>query len=97
MHGDFSPKNVLVGTDGLMVLDFELAHVRAAVFELAFLHRHLALKAVHVPRGADRFGRGHRVPGRLPEHTQRPLPERLGSRGMSMSGWWPGYLCIPRS
>jgi hypothetical protein len=49
VHGDFSPKNVLVGPCGLMVLDFEVAHVGAAVFDLAFLQCHLLLKALHMP------------------------------------------------
>ncbi|GIF73553.1 aminoglycoside phosphotransferase family protein [Asanoa siamensis] len=53
VHGDFSPKNVLVGPDGgLWVLDFEVAHVGAAVFDLAFLQCHLLLKAVHRPAAA---------------------------------------------
>jgi len=49
VHGDFSPKNVLVGADGVMVLDFEVAHVGAAIFDLAFMSCHLALKAMHSP------------------------------------------------
>lgn len=52
VHGDFSPKNVLVGSDGLMVLDFEVAHVGAAVFDVAFLQCHLILKALHLPDSA---------------------------------------------
>ena len=53
VHGDFSPKNVLVGPDSpLWVLDFEVAHVGAAVFDLAFLQCHLLLKAVHRPDAA---------------------------------------------
>lgn len=55
VHGDFSPKNVLIGEDGLMVLDFEVAHVGAAVFDLAFIWCHLALKAVHMPGWAAEF------------------------------------------
>lgn len=55
VHGDFSPKNILVGGDGLMVIDFEVAHTGAAVFDLAFLQCHLALKALHVPVRAAEF------------------------------------------
>lgn len=49
VHGDFSPKNVLVDGTQLLVLDFEVAHFGAPVFDLAFLHSHLLLKAVHRP------------------------------------------------
>lgn len=49
VHGDFSPKNVLVGRDQLWVLDAEVAHVGDPVFDLAFLHSHLILKSVARP------------------------------------------------
>ncbi len=52
VHGDYSPKNVLVGPDGLMVLDFEVAHTGAAVFDVAFMQSHLVLKALHSPASA---------------------------------------------
>lgn len=55
VHGDFSPKNVLVGGDGFFVLDFEVAHFGAAVFDLAFMSCHLALKAMHMPHRAAAF------------------------------------------
>lgn len=54
VHGDFSPKNVLVGNNGAMwVLDFEVAHLGDPAFDLAFLLCHLTLKALHVPAAAD--------------------------------------------
>ncbi len=52
VHGDFSPKNVLTGTDGLWVLDWEVAHHGDPVFDLAFLLTHLLLKSVHRPLDA---------------------------------------------
>lgn len=56
VHGDYSPKNVLVGRDGLMVVDFEVAHTGSAVFDVAFMLCHLVLKAVHRPARASAFG-----------------------------------------
>jgi hypothetical protein len=50
VHGDFSPKNVLVDPadpERAWVLDFEVARYGAAVFDLAFLHCHLILKAIY--------------------------------------------------
>jgi len=55
VHGDFSPKNVLVGDEGLWVIDFEVAHVGNPVFDVAFLVAHLILKSVHKPALADAY------------------------------------------
>ena len=49
VHGDFSPKNVLVGDPGLWIIDFEVAHLGDPSFDVAFLLSHLALKAIHLP------------------------------------------------
>jgi tRNA A-37 threonylcarbamoyl transferase component Bud32 len=48
VHGDYSPKNVLVG-DGVWVLDFEVAHYGDPAFDLAFMLNHLLLKQIHRP------------------------------------------------
>lgn len=48
VHGDYSPKNVLVG-DGVWVLDFEVAHYGDSAFDVAFMLNHLLLKRIHVP------------------------------------------------
>jgi aminoglycoside phosphotransferase (APT) family kinase protein len=50
VHGDFSPKNILVGDDGLWVIDFEVAHYGDPAFDLAFMLCHLTLKALHHPQ-----------------------------------------------
>lgn len=55
VHGDFSPKNVLVGPDRLWVIDWEVAHVGDPGFDLSFLLCHLTLKAVHRPRDAAAY------------------------------------------
>jgi 5-methylthioribose kinase len=57
VHGDFSPKNVLVSPDatGVLVIDFEVAHLGDPEFDLAFLLSHLTLKAIHRPAANDRF------------------------------------------
>jgi streptomycin 6-kinase len=55
VHGDFSPKNVLVGPDGAWVIDWEVAHVGDPAFDLSYLLCHLTLKAVHRPADAPRY------------------------------------------
>jgi len=49
VHGDYSPKNILVGQDRLVVLDCEAAWFGDPSFDVAFLLNHLLLKALHLP------------------------------------------------
>ncbi len=51
VHGDFSPKNILVGPDptDLWLIDWEVAHFGDPAFDLAFLLTHLILKSIHMP------------------------------------------------
>jgi hypothetical protein len=46
VHGDYSPKNVLVAGERLFILDFEVSHIGDASFDLGFLVNHFVLKAV---------------------------------------------------
>lgn len=55
VHGDFSPKNVLVGASGCWNIDFEVAQLGDPVFDVAFLVTHLILKAVHLPHRHNDF------------------------------------------
>ena len=54
VHGDVSPKNILVGPDGPVLLDAECAWWGDPAFDLAFCLNHLMLKCLWVPakRGA---------------------------------------------
>jgi len=56
VHGDYSPKNVLVGDD-VWVIDFEVAHVGDPAFDVAFMLNHLLLKRLHVPGASDSLER----------------------------------------
>lgn len=56
VHGDVSPKNILVGTDGEpVILDAECAWYGDPAFDLAFVLNHLVLKAIHMPRSRDQL------------------------------------------
>jgi aminoglycoside phosphotransferase (APT) family kinase protein len=46
VHGDFSPKNILVTPDRLVLLDAEVGWYGDPVFDAAFLLNHLLLKAL---------------------------------------------------
>ncbi len=53
VHGDYSPKNILVKGEQIMLIDFEVAHHGDPVFDLAFFLTHLRLKAFHLPNHRD--------------------------------------------
>ena len=53
VHADFSPKNLLLFSGGLMMVDFETGHYGDPAFDLGFFLSHLVLKACHkIPRHA---------------------------------------------
>lgn len=55
VHGDVSPKNVLVGPEGFRLLDAECAWFGDPAFDVAFLLNHLLLKCVWRPVHADGY------------------------------------------
>jgi hypothetical protein len=61
VHGDYSPKNLLVCGSMVTVIDFEVIHYGDPSFDTAFLLNHLLLKSVHVPERAHEFARLARV------------------------------------
>ena len=55
VHGDFSPKNLLIGPAGPVVLDAECAWYGDPAFDLAFVLNHLLLKGAWQPQWRRRY------------------------------------------
>ena len=52
VHGDYSPKNVMVDGRQVFLTDFEVAHYGHPSFDLGFISNHLILKSIHM----EQFG-----------------------------------------
>ncbi|HEY9314319.1 aminoglycoside phosphotransferase family protein [Rhodococcus sp. IEGM 1366] len=59
VHGDYSPKNILVGDSDahVWVIDWEVAHLGDPTFDPAWVVGHLLLKSIRRPELAERFRR----------------------------------------
>jgi len=55
VHGDVSPKNILVGPSGPVFIDAECAWYGDPAFDLAFCLNHLLLKCIWHPRWTDGY------------------------------------------
>jgi len=53
VHGDLSPKNILVGPQGPVLIDAECAWFGDPAFDVAFCLNHFLLKAAHLPQHAE--------------------------------------------
>jgi aminoglycoside phosphotransferase (APT) family kinase protein len=93
VHGDVSPKNILVTPRGPVFLDAECAWYGDPAFDLAFCLNHLLLKCLWVPAAALRFlqcfdalkqaylrGATWEAPGGIEERTSLLLPGLLLAR-----------------
>jgi 5-methylthioribose kinase len=91
VHGDFSPKNILVDPDAaadLWVIDWEVAHAGDPVFDVAFLLHHLVCKMIARPQSreplaatAEEFLRAYLAgtAGAMPPLDQRYLLAHTGA------------------
>jgi 5-methylthioribose kinase len=61
VHGDFSPKNILIGPSGPVVLDAECAWYGDPAFDVAFVLNHLLLKSVWRPQWRSRYVDSYRA------------------------------------
>jgi len=55
IHGDFSPKNLLLKGDRLVVLDCEVAWFGDPTFDVAFLLNHFFLKSLYLRESREAF------------------------------------------
>jgi 5-methylthioribose kinase len=54
-HGDWSPKNLLVGSGKVMAIDFEVIHFGDPAFDSAFMLNHLLLKSFARPQWRAKY------------------------------------------
>jgi fructosamine-3-kinase len=93
VHGDVSPKNILVGPNGPIFLDAECAWYGDPAFDLAFCLNHLLLKCLWTPPATPAFlncfdvltkaylaGVRFEPPGAIEARTARLLPGLLLAR-----------------
>ena len=58
VHGDYSPKNLLIGPHGPVIVDAECAWFGDPAFDLAFVLNHLLLKGAWRPQWRDLYAKG---------------------------------------
>jgi 5-methylthioribose kinase len=86
VHGDFSPKNLLVSGDGaILLVDHEVAHWGNPAFDLAFVLNHLCLKSIKFPEhGLALIAMAHRLVAAYLEED--PPMEGLGNFSVRLLG-----------
>ena len=55
VHGDYSPKNVLISQGKLILLDFEVIHFGDPAFDIGFSFAHFLAKAYYLPEARNAF------------------------------------------
>ncbi|MCY3832072.1 MAG: aminoglycoside phosphotransferase family protein [Chloroflexi bacterium] len=79
VHGDYSPKNVLIYEDRLIILDFEVIHFGDPAFDIGFSLTHFLSKAHHLPANRSALLELAQEYWRSYKQSLRPtLPDGLG-------------------
>jgi thiamine kinase-like enzyme len=55
VHGDYSPKNILLSSDRFVILDCEVAWYGDPAFDVAFIMNHFLPKSLHFAPNIDPF------------------------------------------
>ena len=74
VHGDFSPKNVLVHNKKLILLDHEVLHFGDPAFDIGFSLTHFLSKALHLPHKREALVRAAQLYWRLYLEEVREMP-----------------------
>lgn len=74
VHGDYSPKNVLIYAGRLIILDFEVIHFGDPAFDIGFSLTHFLSKAHHLPASRGAFLDLAREYWRSYEQGRGPMP-----------------------
>ncbi len=78
VHGDYSPKNILIYQDALILLDYEVIHWGDPAFDVGFSMTHLLSKAHHVAAHRADFLQAAREYWRVYGSAVAPLPWSAG-------------------
>ncbi len=82
--GDYSPKNILVHSAGLVLLDFECAHAGDATFDCGFFLSHLMLKTVRAGLQLGEMAKARALLD-LAHRFVTAYHERLGSQARTLA------------
>ncbi len=61
VHGDFSPKNILIGKNKILYIDAECSNFGDPVFDLVFFSNHLLIKSIFFKENSEKFAKSYMI------------------------------------